>query len=181
MKIIHKQDVLIRNDHDLICFFIENPEGLLTRKTTDHFPEETYYVYKPHRGIFEVLESELAYYEDVYDLKSLRKHITDAQRIPLEYIAESVYQEFFCVSEIEECHEIKGIPWDIIMEKYKYAAMDKKGDVFIYAELPYIRDPLEEIWNSPKSSMVLSNMIKPEVLTLPKTEHWGLSLTVRPE
>lgn len=66
------------------------------------------------------------------------------------------------------------LPWQFIKKEFNYAAMDEDGEIYVYEDIPAIKDGC---WDH-----ITSRLISYAVLDI-KTEgiNWELSLTKRPE
>ena len=66
------------------------------------------------------------------------------------------------------------IDWSDIDPKYKWAAMDSSGTVYVYSEEPFIND-VWDLWDNNSSHKAI------RLLNTPQKEFWKETLTKRPE
>jgi len=79
-----------------------------------------------------------------------------------------------CDYRVKEEDYSLDIPWDLIKDKWKWAAMDDDGEIFLYTKKP---EPLHCAWNCPRGdySDYLLKISKPDA------KYWRRTLTERPK
>lgn len=75
---------------------------------------------------------------------------------------------------IKEKNYSLDIPWDLIKDKWRWAAMDGDGEIFLYTEMP---SPATYGWVCPKGYYFNCHL----KISKPDTKYWRRTLTERPK
>ena len=81
-----------------------------------------------------------------------------------------------CDYRVKEEDHTLDIPWEVVDEKWKWAAMDDDGRVYLYTGEPHPDSGqfVEDTWQEVAGTSFLK-------IRLPDTKHWDKTLTKRPE
>lgn len=82
----------------------------------------------------------------------------------------------WCDYRVKEEDYTLDIPWEMIDERWKWAAMDNDGRVYLYIEEPHTGSGQfgVDVWPVAEYASFLK-------ISLPDTKHWDKTLTKRPE
>ena len=80
-----------------------------------------------------------------------------------------------CDYRIKEQDYSLDIPWELIEDHWKYAAMDSGGFVYLCTERPESRPGY---WGLPLGGNAVENFL---IIKKPDVKHWEKTLTKRPE
>ena len=95
--------------------------------------------------------------------------------VELGYYREPTWDWEKCDYRVKEEDHTLDIPWEVIEEKWKWAAMDKNGKVFLAKCEPIIGSHYP-VWVTEED--VAESFLK---IITPDAKHWDKTLTKRPE
>lgn len=121
--------------------------------------------------------SELSDEEMICIIREKMKMNAEIEMVDTWNIADSGNINFNCVYRTKPQKKL-NIPWNVINKKYKYAAMDKSGTVFLYEKQPLINLDCEIYLPEKEDNFKnTSNILELDTSGI----DWKESLTERPE